>query len=248
MRPHTAALDGAALTAATGRPVQVLATCDSTNRLARQVAADLLSRGPLPTALPVIVAEAQTEGRGRLGRSWQAEPGANLLFSVLLAPDLPLQRAGRAVLCWAAALAERTGAWLKWPNDLVDVGDRKLAGLLAEHEAGADPTRVGCLVLGVGLNVNQRDFPGLPGATSLARLRGAALDRQALLIDLLRAIDAVDPTSAGALDAWRRRSRTLGRRVRVAGREGLATGLRDDGALLVDGQPVLAGDVELVSA
>lgn len=240
-------LDPRGLTLATGRPVEVLSSCDSTNRIGREVARDLLAAGPLPGTLPVIVAEAQTAGRGRLGRAWQAEPGANLLFSVLLAPDLPVEQAPRAVLCWAAALAEVTGTWLKWPNDLVDLQDRKLCGVLAEHEAGPRPGRVGCLVLGIGLNVNQVDFPGLPQATSLRALAGAPWDRQPLLVRLLRALDAVDPAAPGALDAWRRRSRTLGRRVRVAGVEGLATGLREDGALLVDGRPILAGDVELVA-
>lgn len=240
-------LDPRALTLSTRRPIEVLASCDSTNRIGREVARDLLRAGPLPTALPVIVAEEQQAGRGRLGRSWQSQAGQNLLFSVLLAPVLPVARAPRVVLAWAAAMAEVVDCFVKWPNDLVDGRDRKLAGVLAEHEPGPQPDRVGCIVLGVGLNVNQARFPGLPGAASLAMLRGCSVDRQALLVALLRALDAVDPSDPRLLDPWRARSRTLGRVVRVGQRQGVATGLRDDGALLIDGQPVLAGDVELLS-
>ncbi|MCB9779416.1 MAG: biotin--[acetyl-CoA-carboxylase] ligase [Alphaproteobacteria bacterium] len=231
---------------ALGRPVLALDRVDSTNRIGRQLARAWLDAGGLGP-LPVVVADHQTAGRGRQGRSWQAEPGQNLLFTVLLAPDLPLARAPRAVLEWAAAMAEALDLGLKWPNDLVDDHDRKVAGVLAEHEPGARGDRVGVIVLGVGLNVRQRDFPGLPGATSLALLGRPELDRDALLHALVRAVDGVAVGTDGALDRWRTRSRTLGRRVRVAGREGLATGLRDDGALLVDGAPVLAGDVELVA-
>lgn len=245
--PGHTPLDARALQQATGRPVQVFDACDSTNRVARELAADLLGAGAGAGPLPVIVAEQQSAGRGRLGRIWSAEPGANLLFSALFAPDLPLDQAPRAVLCLAAAMAEELGLWLKWPNDLVDEQDRKLCGILAEHEAGPQPGRVGCLVLGVGLNVNQLVFHNLPNASSLRLRSGQPLDRQTLLIRLLHALDRADLVGPQALDIWRRRSRTLGRQVRVAGREGLATGLREDGALLVDGVPVLAGDVELLA-
>lgn len=241
-----AALDADLLTARTGRPVTVLERCDSTNRLGRQAALQWMSAARWGAPLPVFVAEHQTAGRGRLDRRWTSQPGQNLLFSVLLAPELPLDRAARAVLCWAAAMADVLDVHLKWPNDLVDSADRKLGGILAEHEPGGRPDRVGVLVLGVGINVHQRDFPGLPQATSLAHLHDPPPDRQDLLVKLIRAIDAVDPAREEALELWRRRSRTLGRRVRVAGRQGLATGLREDGALLVDGEAVLAGDVALL--
>ena len=225
------------LTAALGRPVLVFAELDSTNRFARAA----LQRGALGPG-DVVVAEGQTAGRGRLGRSWEAQPGQNLLFSVLLAPKVPVAAAPRCVLLWAAALAEVAGLSLKWPNDLVSDQDQKVGGLLAELEVVDGAPYV---VLGVGLNVNQREFAGLPGATSLARLRGGELDREALLIALVEALDRVDV--AGSLDPWRARARTLGRRVRIGGVEGLATAIREDGALLVDGVPILTGDVELVA-
>ena len=95
-------------------------------------------------------------------------------------------------------------------------------------------------------NINQERFDGLPQATSLRRLRGAPQDRAALLAALLSAVEGADVRS-GSLDGWRRVSHTLGRRVRINGIEGIAQAVRDDGALIVDGQAVLAGDVELVA-
>jgi len=211
-------------------------SCDSTNHLARQVLA------LHPDARILVAADHQTAGRGRLGRIWQSEPGQNLLFSVVLRPPVPAVQAARCVLVWAAALARELDAWLKWPNDLVDEQDRKLGGLLAVLD-GTAPVRV---VLGVGVNVNQVTFAGLPGATSLAARDGLPHDRQALLVRLVQALESADVVAPAALDAWRERNRTLGRRVRVGATEGNAQALREDGALMIDGAPVLAGDVELI--
>ncbi|HLI72506.1 MAG TPA: biotin--[acetyl-CoA-carboxylase] ligase [Acidimicrobiales bacterium] len=107
----------------------------------------------------VAVAGHQSAGRGRLGRRWEAPAGSNLLMSVLLRPALAL---GELHLCTVAvalaaadACASAAGldAQLKWPNDLV-VGDRKLAGILAEAAAGSSPgASVEAVVVGLGLNV-----------------------------------------------------------------------------------------------
>lgn len=218
------------------RHVRWLDACASTNQLARGLV-------PRFGAGTLVGAEHQTAGRGRLGRVWQAEPGQNLLFSLVLRPGLPATQAPCCVLVWAAALAEALGVYLKWPNDLVGPDDRKLGGLLAELEPGPGGLHV---VLGVGLNINQTRFPGLPTATSLAELRGGPQDRLGLLVALVAAVEAVQPGAPDGLDRWRARARTLGRRVQVNGREGIAQDIRDDGALMVDGVPVLAGDVSLL--
>jgi BirA family biotin operon repressor/biotin-[acetyl-CoA-carboxylase] ligase len=218
------------------RPIRVLETCDSTNRVAREQA---------ETGL-LVVAESQTAGRGRRGRSWQAEAGKNLLFSVILSPDVAPPRAARCVLLWAAAMAQELDVRVKWPNDLVDGSDRKLGGILAELELTPDGRRVQHIVLGVGINVNQTTFGDLPQATSLARVRGRSEeDRAALLVSLIQAVEAVDVHAN--LDLWRGRSATLGRHVRVGDVQGVATAVREDGALVVGGRPILAGDVELLS-
>ena len=220
------------------RPILVLERCDSTNRVARALAEEGDGTDP------VVVAEEQTAGRGRQGRTWTSEAGLNLTFSLVMRPPVPAERAPRLVLAWAAAMAAALDVSVKWPNDLVDGADRKLGGVLAELEA--DGREVRFLVLGVGLNINQELFPGLPGATSLRLARGAVQDRAATLRAVVSALDAVNPHDPALLDGWRARARTLGRRVRVAGREGVASALREDGALVVDGHPVLAGDVELL--
>jgi BirA family biotin operon repressor/biotin-[acetyl-CoA-carboxylase] ligase len=236
-------LDAAALRHALGRPVQVHAECDSTNRLAKEAA--LAWPGP-PAPGPLVVAERQTAGRGRRGRSWQADGGQNLLFSLVLAPRVPADRAARCVMVWAAAMAEALDLRVKWPNDLVTAEHRKVAGILAELEL-APGGRIRHIVLGVGVNVNQTDFPGLPEATSLAREGGARRDRGAVLVDLVRAIERAPVRGEAGLALWRARSATLGRQVEVAGVRGLAEDIRDDGALIVGGRPVLAGDVSLLA-
>ncbi|MFT4976820.1 MAG: BirA family biotin operon repressor/biotin-[acetyl-CoA-carboxylase] ligase [Myxococcota bacterium] len=220
-----------------GRPVRYTASCPSTNAQAREL-------GRAGERGAVVVADHQSDGRGRRGRTWESPAGENLMFSLLLHPPLPPQRAPRCVLLWAAAMAEVLDVQLKWPNDLVSSDGEKVGGVLAELEAVGD--EVHFIVLGVGINTNQLRFPPeLPQATSLRRLRGGApLDRAALLAELLAAIEAVDVEAD--LSVWRRRARTLGRQVRVNGVEGLAEDVREDGALVVSGQAVLAGDVELI--
>jgi len=219
-----------------GRPVVYAPEVGSTNAEARR-----LGRSGARGAL--VVADHQTAGRGRRGRLWESPPGTNLMFSLLLHPPVPPQQAPRCVLLWAAAMAEVMDVRLKWPNDLVSDGGGKLGGVLAELEAVGD--EVAFVVLGVGINANQAEFPAhLPQATSLRRLRGAPVDRAPLLASLVEAIEAVDVTAD--LSAWRRRARTLGQRVRVAGVEGVAEDIREDGALIVGGRPVLAGDVEMI--
>ena len=235
-----------------GRPVDWWAECSSTNKLARERLAGLPPGTPV-AQLPVVVADHQTQGRGRRGRVWQAQLGANLLFSVVLRPPTLPSDAPRAVLAWAAAMAEVLDVGLKWPNDLV-VRDghrmQKLGGLLAELDTTTHGTagtaRTHTIILGVGINVNQQQFEGLPDATSLARLGRRVDDRAALLGRLVRAIDRVDLTAPGILDRWRERAVMLGEEVVVGEVRGVATGLRSDGALIVGGQAVLAGDVELV--
>lgn len=190
----------------------------------------------------VVLAEAQSAGRGRLDRRWDSPPGENLLFTVVLRPPVPVREAPLLTLGAAAGMALALDVRVKWPNDLVDEEGRKLGGILAELETRGE--RVDFVLLGVGLNVNQTAFPEwLPNATSLALRRGGPHDREDVL---RRVVNAILGWSAhpDRLDLWRRRSHTLGRRVRVGDREGVATGLRDDGALLVDGAPVTTGELD----
>lgn len=201
----------------------------------------------------VLVADHQTTGRGRMGRAWTAPPGASLLVSVLLRPDLApahLHRVTQAMgLAAVDACAEVGGvvADLKWPNDLL-VGDRKLAGILAESVVVDG--RVEAVVVGMGLNVTWPPPEALPGelaerVVALNHITGGPVDRDALLDALLRHLDTVDVAS------YRNRLSTLGRMVRVelAGRTlvGTAVDVDDDGTLVVvtgaGTERVSAGDV-----
>ncbi len=195
----------------------------------------------------VVVAEHQTAGRGRLGRTWSAEPGSALLVSVLLRPPLPVDEV--TVVLMAAGLAACDGVEaaagfrpkLKWPNDLV-AGDGKLAGLLTESTGDPEPA----VVLGLGLNVTAGAYPGdlEQPATSCEEAAGHPVDRADLLVALLRALESRYPAvlapggRAATLEAYRADSATLGRRVRVEltggeALEGEATAVADDGRLVV---------------
>jgi BirA family biotin operon repressor/biotin-[acetyl-CoA-carboxylase] ligase len=225
---------------------------DSTNRYVLDLALEGAPEGV------VAVADEQTAGRGRLDRRWEAPAGAALLVSVLLRPSLPSELRHLVTLAGACAAAvavrETCGvdARLKWPNDLV-VGDRKLAGLLAEARGDA-------VVVGMGLNVAWGRFPSHleATATSLDRLSGETVDRSALLVHWLRAFEPRLAALAGSGGPGQvhaeaaARSATLGRVVRVElpGRtlEGRAIALTDEGYLEVareDGhlEVVTAGDV-----
>jgi BirA family biotin operon repressor/biotin-[acetyl-CoA-carboxylase] ligase len=194
----------------------------------------------------VLVTDYQSAGRGRLGRRWEAPPGASLLVSVLVRPRSPATMARLHGVTQALALAAcracaDVGGFtpsLKWPNDLL-VGDRKLAGILAE--AVSDGPRVVAVVAGMGLNVAWPETP-TDEAISAASAAGRPLDRDELL-------DAVLDHLAGHLHDWehdpdalhdeyRSALATLGRTVRVetpAGIvEGVAVDVRPGGELVVE--------------
>lgn len=216
----------------------------------------------------VVVAESQTAGKGRLGRSWHSPPGDNLYCSVILRPGpggeqsgwLPLIPLVSAVAV-AKALQHVTGLLpsLKWPNDIL-LGDRKLGGLLCESSL-AGPSAA-FVVVGIGLNVNgsRRDFPDdLRGiATSVAAETGKPCDLALLVASILaeleRCADALRTGSAeAALRDYVRLCSTLGRRVRVTLSEnrileGRADSIAADGSLLVAHDPASGGGLVEVRA
>jgi BirA family biotin operon repressor/biotin-[acetyl-CoA-carboxylase] ligase len=226
--------------------VRWFAEIDSTNRY-------LLHEASLGAAEGLVaVADVQTAGRGRMGRTWVAPPGASLLVSALLRPALPADRVHLVTLAAALAAldAVQAGAGVeagvKWPND-VAVDDRKLAGILAEATGGA-------VVVGMGLNVQWERFPDDIAATATAcNLCGTRpADREDLLARWLHAFDARLDALDGVVAEVAARSATLGRRVRVElaneTLEARAERLTDEGYLVVttdDGRErvVTAGDV-----
>lgn len=240
-----------------GRQLHYFDSVESTNAIASELARDGAFSGE------VVVAEQQTAGKGRRGRTWVSPPGKNLYFSVVLRPELPPQRASELTLVAAVALAETlreagVPAQIKWPND-IHVGGKKVAGILTE--LSADTERVHFVVLGVGVNLNaeQTDFPPEVAevATSLKLARGQQVPRAlftaALWVHLEQWLDRhAQEGFAPVRDAWRDLSGMLGSSVLVKSEQrelqGVAEDIDADGALLVRTssglERVLAGDVE----
>jgi BirA family transcriptional regulator, biotin operon repressor / biotin---[acetyl-CoA-carboxylase] ligase len=208
--------------------------CESTQELAR----------PLPEG-GVAACDRQLQGRGRRGRTWQAEAGTGLLFSLALEPRTPPQRLASFSLVAAEAVAEacHERAAVRWPNDVVLDG-RKLAGVLPE-------LRDGKLVLGVGVNAGMSDAQ-LPAdarvpATSLQIATGRPVDRVELLVALLAGLER-------RYDAFERhgftglaRDELRGRHVTLVGAAaGIGEGVDDHGRLLLDGRAYSSAEVERV--
>ncbi len=256
-------LDGAALAASLTRDgglwrsLEVVPEIGSTNAALVAAAAADEPEGA------VLVAEHQVAGRGRLDRVWVSPPRAGLTVSFLLRPDVPAARRAWLPLLTGIALAEAVGevagvrASLKWPNDLLALDGRKLAGILAESSGSG-------VVVGVGLNVSTTAGELPDTGTSLSLVTGATVDRAPVLLAFLRAVERRyrrwtatlgDPVSSGLAADYLAWSSTVGSEVAVdlpdgATLEGTATGIDWDGRLVVataEGQVELAsGDVRHV--
>ena len=178
------------------RPFRFEEVTGSTNSDALDWAAEGAPQGA------VVVAEQQTAGRGRWGRAWSSEPGRALMFSIVLRPQIGLDRVGLITTALGvgcvAGIERATGlrARLKWPNDVTRSG-RKLAGILVESRVTAEG--IEAAVGGVGLNVAYReeDFPEeIAGrATSIAMESGAAASRPDILSAILDSFSTVYPVS-----------------------------------------------------
>jgi BirA family biotin operon repressor/biotin-[acetyl-CoA-carboxylase] ligase len=210
-----------------GRPVVFFDTIRSTNDVALALAADG-GEGA------IVLADQQTAGRGRYGRTWFSPPGNGLYVSIVLRPMRPLLDHGAGLLTLAAgvALAEAVeGATglrvdIKWPNDLL-VGRRKLAGILAETG------QFGTVVLGYGINVGLNSYPPalVDRATSLESELGRPIDRATVCVETLASVsaryrDLLSGRFDAILDAWRSRSPSgTGARVTWSTPHGPLTGV-----------------------
>lgn len=243
-----------------GRDIQVFQETGSTNEVA-----DRLGRTGVKEGV-VVFAEAQSKGRGRLGRKWYSPPGKGLWFSVLLRPQLRPQAATQLTVAAATALVraieQHAGLRLeiKWPNDIL-AGGKKLAGVLTELSAELDCIKYVILGIGLDVNLNAGDWPGelRKQATSLKLETGRAFRRADLAAALLRELDKdyaliCEHQFPKLAEQWEARCSTLGHRVtiRVGERvaQGLAEALDEDGALLLRGEHghlerIIGGDVRL---
>ena len=238
-----------------GRQIVYLPSVDSTNRRARQLAAEGAPHGTL------VIADEQTAGRGRRGRGWISPAGEGVFMSLILRPQSHPSEVARlsmqTALAVALSIAQTTGldARIKWPNDIV-CGGRKVCGMLLEMNA--DEQAVHDVVAGIGINVHQTQFaPEIAQtASSLDLLSGQRVCRAALVRAFLEAFERTEALAAqGALmDAYRARSATLGQRVQVIAPAGSFTGtaleVTDSGSLIVEDEEgqrreVLAADVSV---
>ena len=239
----------------TGVVVEVVAQTGSTN-------ADLLARAPRLAGPLLLVAEHQTAGRGRAGRSWLSAPGHSLTFSLAWPFPGGLRQMAGLPLAVGVALAEtlaRLGqpVQLKWPNDVLKDGD-KLAGILVETSPAADGAV--WAVIGIGLNLAMPDELEQQIGRPVAAVPWLArMDRDALLAALLDGlVEALRLFGQAGFAAFTARWNLLhgwqGQTVTILDRgevlhEGLAAGVDDSGRLLLDTQSgrvaIVAGDVSL---
>lgn len=211
------------------RDVVHLKTVDSTNRYARQ----LESQGVL------IIADEQTQGRGRLGRSWSSPAGEGLWFSLVLRPELDPSQAALITQIAASAvwqgIYEVTGieAAIKWPNDIL-IDNRKICGILTEMNA--ELGAIERLVVGIGINVNTPAMPEelAETATSLLLATGRSWSRKTLLLAILKAFEAdytafvIEGILGPVIQRCREHSSLIGKQIRVL------TGSREEFAEAVD--------------
>jgi BirA family biotin operon repressor/biotin-[acetyl-CoA-carboxylase] ligase len=231
-----------------GRRIVHFEETGSTNDEAAKLAARGAEEGTL------VIADAQTAGRGRLGRSWLSPPGAGLYASLIMRPDArrplaPRGAEGLLTLAGGVALAEGLRAAtglvveLKWPNDLMAPGGRrKLGGILTE--GSSEGTALVYVVFGFGINLRGVFDGGLAErATSLEAELGRPIERSAVLVECLaalaaRARDLADGRAADVRARWQAlapsaRGRTVEWTADAGRRSGVAQGIDDSGALLV---------------
>ena len=238
-----------------GRKVISYAQTGSTNDIALALAASGMKEGTL------VVAENQTEGRGRRDRKWLSPMGTSILASLILRPSIMAYEAHIITLIGAAAVAQairsvtHLPAFIKWPNDVI-VNGKKVSGVLTEMRT--EERWVNFLVVGIGVTVNipRSYLPAeiMDSATSLSAELGHDVSRIALLQEILRQLEhrymKVKERKIDALmDEWKELSATVGRRVRVSLARriirGCAMDIDETGALLIR---VDTGQVQRITA
>lgn len=236
-----------------GHTIHRLGAVESTQGEAARLAAAGASEGT------VVTATHQSAGRGRRGREWLDTPGESLLMSIVLRPPIPPGLAPQLSLVAAVAVVDAlktagVKAAIRWPNDVM-VGDLKICGMLPEAVT-APEGMLEHVILGIGLNVTQRDFPASIRtlATSVRIETGREHAVEEMLYAVLAGLEGwygrfVEGGLGAVHSAWLGCAQGIGRRARAAdGREGIAVGLAGDGALLLrtdSGETVrvIAGEV-----
>jgi BirA family biotin operon repressor/biotin-[acetyl-CoA-carboxylase] ligase len=240
---HVARVDAALLGTVFHGKVHHFATIDSTNSRALVEAQSGVPAGQ------VYIADQQTAGRGRGGHTWHSEPDRGLYLTVLVRPAMKGNQALKLSLAAGIAVSDAIHAAtshridLRWPNDIVIASDdgrsRKCGGILTEAALAPDGS-LRYAAIGIGINLNQAEFPADIAATgtSLRHAWGHAVSREDLAIALLSALHAqLEHLDAALYDRFEQRSTWVrGKRVQVAedeGYTGTTAGLTSDGLLRV---------------
>jgi BirA family biotin operon repressor/biotin-[acetyl-CoA-carboxylase] ligase len=240
-----------------GQKIYTYNSIDSTNSCAKVIANNGAKEGA------IVIAEYQTEGRGRQGRTWQSEPGLNLLFSLVIRPSLEINSVGLLPFFAAAGVAIAVEGYLgircecKWPNDVL-LNGKKFCGILME--SSFQNNMLDYAVIGIGLNVNQKKFGPDIGkkATSLGVELKRDLDRKTIFQLVIRSLESIyaDVRSGkfeNVLKEWKARASIFGREIVLiqAGNkiEGKAVSLMEDGGLVIltsEGNKVFySGDIDV---
>ena len=242
-----------------GKPVLVLKETDSTNIQCAKLAAEGWPEGAL------VAAERQWAGKGRRGRTWVSPSGTGIWMSLLLRPHIPADKASMLTLVAALAvqkgIQEETGlaSEIKWPNDLV-IGQKKICGILTEMST--EMTWINYVVIGIGINVNQNEFPEelKDCASSLKMETGRRFRRSHLIAAVMEHFEMYYEQflQEGSLAGFRKEYNELlvnkDRQVKILEPgnhyEAYALGINDTGELIVEkedgsAQNIFAGEVSV---
>ncbi len=236
---------------------------DSTNRIAKELAADGAAHGT------VVIAKQQTGGRGRLGKAWESIPDKGLYCSIIVRPDISIQRYAQITMVAGLAVAKVVDEFsskkcmLKWPNDIF-FNDCKCGGILTESSSLTSDAESRYAVVGIGLNVNSKldDFPMelRETVTSLAIENGMSFEIDELLFEtrdrlLVELVEFKENGFVDILEQWKEKDMLCGRHMECVGFdgkiiEGIALGPDGDGQLHLRDckgveHAVLSGDVRL---
>lgn len=252
-------LSGGLQTRIIGTKLFLFDSLDSTNACARTLADAGIEEGA------VVYADFQTAGRGRNGRTWNSEPGRNLLFSVVLRPEFARDQATFLTFYSAISIVRALEPILnapmecKWPNDVL-LNGKKFCGILIENSFKQE--KLAYSVVGIGLNVNQKEFRDdlKERATSLWVEQKKEFDRKQLFQKVLTAMDRLyNPVRSGdfraVMEDWNAHCTMFGKPVRVVKSHetlsGTAVGLSPEGGLVVETSKgkstVYAGDVSILT-
>jgi BirA family transcriptional regulator, biotin operon repressor / biotin---[acetyl-CoA-carboxylase] ligase len=217
----------------------------STNLLARELAKGNAPEGTL------VIAEEQSQGRGRNNRSWFSPAGESLLFSIILKPDWEPNHAPRLTAIAAIAVAEgirkSTGlpALIKWPND-IRVHSKKVAGILTELEVVRSKVKFAIVGIGVNISIKKNEFPeefrNQSSSLQIELKKRSAISRAKVIAEIMKYFElhyfqCLKEGTKSAMIEWKRLSDTLGKLVQIEGAKHKTTGyvadIDLDGSLIV---------------